>query len=97
MAMTIERQTLVYDGPGGPFQGVAVRDAAAGEARPGVLVVPNILGAKESDTEVAGRLATLGYVALVADVYGQGKRARRGEPARRPASLSQLMSGTGGW
>lgn len=80
MAMTIERQTLVYDGPGGPFEGVAVRDAAAGATRPGVLVVPNILGAKDSDTEVAERLATLGYVALVADVYGQGKRARRGEP-----------------
>ena len=76
--MAIRRRTIVYDGPGGPFEGVAAWDDAVEGPRPGVLVVPNILGQKESDNVVAERLAALGYVALAADLYGQGKRAVRG-------------------
>jgi len=80
MAMAIERQTIVYDGPGGPFEGVAAFDTAWGEPRPGVMIVPNVLGEKEQDRVVAERLAALGYVGFVADTYGQGKRTTRGTP-----------------
>lgn len=75
--MAIQRQTIVYDGPGGPFEGVAVSDSAWDAPRPGVMIVPNVLGAKEQDSVVAERLAALGYAAFVADVYGQGKRTTR--------------------
>ena len=78
--MAIERQTIVYDGPGGPFEGVAAFDTAWGEPRPGVMIVPNVLGEKEQDRVVAERLAALGYVGFVADTYGQGKRTTRGAP-----------------
>lgn len=78
--MAITRQTLVYEGPGGPFEGVAAWDDAVAGPRPGVLVIPNVLGQKESDNQVAERLAGLGYAALACDLFGQGKRARRGEP-----------------
>lgn len=74
------RQTLVYDGPGGPFEGTAVWDDGLGHARPAVLVLPNVFGAKEADVEKAEALARLGYVALVADLYGQGKRTAMGDP-----------------
>lgn len=72
--MAIVRQTLVYDGPGGPFEGVAAWDDAVEGQRPAVLVVPNILGQKQADNAKAEDLAKLGYVALAADVFGQGRR-----------------------
>lgn len=82
--MTVERQTVAYDGPGGPFEGVAAWDRAHDEAtggkRPGVLVIHNILGQKEADNRVADRLAGLGYAAFACDLFGRGKRTRRGEP-----------------
>ncbi|PCD01940.1 carboxymethylenebutenolidase [Sphingomonas spermidinifaciens] len=78
--MAIQRRELVYDGPGGPFEGVLAFDPDAGEARPGVLIVPNVLGQKEADNLVAERLAALGYVGLAADVFGQGKRTTRESP-----------------
>ncbi len=78
--MAIERQTIVYDGPGGPFEGVAAFDTAWDSPRPGVMIVPNVLGEKEQDRVVAERLAALGYVGFVADTYGQGKRTTRESP-----------------
>jgi len=78
--MAIERQTIVYDGPGGPFEGVAAFDPAWDAPRPGVMIVPNVLGEKEQDRVVADRLAALGYVGFVADTYGQGKRTTRESP-----------------
>lgn len=82
--MAIARETIVYDGPGGPFEGVAVSDTGRDGPRPGVMLVPNVLGTKEADFVNAGRLAELGYAAFVADLYGQGKRATRedDDPAR---------------
>ena len=78
--MVIERRTIVHDGPGGPFEGVAVVDSNWNGARPGVMIVPNILGVKEQDCVIGERLAALGYAAFVADVYGQGKRTTRESP-----------------
>lgn len=78
--MTIERRAIVYDGPGGPFEGVAAVDPVWEGPRPGVMIVPNVLGQKEQDNIVAERLAGLGYVGFVADTYGQGKRTTRESP-----------------
>jgi len=78
--MTIQRRTLIHDGPGGPFEGVVAWDDAFTVPRPGVMVIPNILGQKESDTVRAERLAALGYVGFAIDVYGQGKRTTRDSP-----------------
>lgn len=78
--MAIERQVRIYDGPGGPFEGLAAFDAAVEGPRPGILILPNVLGQKEADNRKAEALAALGYAALVADLYGQGKRGVRSEP-----------------
>lgn len=78
--MTIERRTIVHNGPGGPFEAVAVIGSDGDTPRPGVMVVPNVLGAKEQDYVIGERLAALGYAALVADLYGQGKRTTRESP-----------------
>lgn len=76
----IQRQTIIHDGPGGPFEGVVAFDNAASGPRPGVLIVPNVLGEKEQDRVTADRIAALGYVGFVADLYGQGKRTTRESP-----------------
>lgn len=76
--MTIQRRTLVYDGPGGPFEGVFAWDDAITAPRPSVLVIPNVLGQKEDDNRKAEALAALGYPALACDVFGQGKRGQPG-------------------
>lgn len=75
--MAVKRRTLVHDGPGGPFEGVVAWDDAIAGERPGILVIPNVLGQKESDNVRAERLAALGYVGFAIDVYGQGKRTTR--------------------
>lgn len=76
--MAIQRRTIVYDGPGGPFEGVFAWDDAVAAPRPGVLVIPNVLGQKEADNVKAEALAALGYPALACDVFGQGRRATPG-------------------
>lgn len=75
--MAIVRQTLVYDGPGGPFDGVIAWEDEVQTLRPGVLVIPNVLGQKEADNRKAEDIARLGYVGFACDVYGQGKRTTR--------------------
>ena len=75
--MAIVRQTMVYDGPGGPFEGVIAYEDEVETPRPGVLVIPNVLGQKESDSVNAENFAKLGYVGFVCDVFGQGRRKTR--------------------
>jgi len=78
--MVLTRQTIIHDGPGGPFESVAVVDDAAAGPVPGILLVPNVLGTKEADFLYAEKVAALGYAVLVADVFGQGKRTTREDP-----------------
>lgn len=80
--MTIVRQTMIYDGPGGPFEGVITYDDEVETARPGVLVAPNVLGQKEADNQKAEALARLGYVGFACDLFGQGKRPTAGSENR---------------
>jgi len=78
--MAIERFARIYDGPGGPFEGAVAFDTSSEAPRPGVLVIPNVLGQKEADNLKAEALAALGYVGFAIDVYGQGKRTTRDSP-----------------
>ncbi|RJF86238.1 dienelactone hydrolase family protein [Sphingomonas cavernae] len=89
--MAITRQTMVYEGPGGTFESVVARDDAATTPRPGVLIFPNVLGQKEFDNQRAEMLASLGYIALAADLYGQGKRATR-EDANPAEHMNALLA-----
>ncbi|MBU3077053.1 dienelactone hydrolase family protein [Sphingomonas quercus] len=77
--MTIEARAHVWEGPGGPFEG-HLAFAAGREPRPGILIAPTIMGVTDLERGIAARLAERGYVALVADVYGQ---------ARHPATMDE--------
>lgn len=89
--MAIVRETIVHDGPGGRFEGVAAYDDEVEAARPGVLICPNVLGQKEADNVVAEKLAALGYVAFACDVFGQGRRARR-EDADMARYMNEMLA-----
>ncbi|HKT75285.1 MAG TPA: dienelactone hydrolase family protein [Sphingobium sp.] len=78
--MTIIRRVIIHEGPGGPFESMAVVDDAAADPRPGILLFPNVLGTKEADFAYAEKVAALGYAVLVVDLYGQGKRTTRADP-----------------
>ena len=60
-----------------------------GERRPGVLVCPEWWGCNEYAKQRAIRLAELGYVALAADVYGEGKVTT--DPKQAGAWAGELM------
>ena len=62
--------------------------------RPGVIVVANVLGQKESDTAKAEALARLGYVGFACDTYGQGRRTTR-ESADPGVYMNQLNADRG--
>ncbi|KKW93379.1 dienelactone hydrolase family protein [Sphingobium chungbukense] len=78
--MTITRRVIVHEGADGPFESMAVFDAAATAPSPGILLFPNVLGTKETDFVYAEKVAALGYTVLVADVFGQGRRTTRTDP-----------------
>lgn len=87
--MTITRRTILHEGTGGLFESMAIADDAAGP-RPGILLFPNVLGTKEADFAYGAKVAALGYAVLVADMFGQGRRATRedADPARFMAELN---------
>ncbi|KFG89156.1 Dienelactone hydrolase [Sphingobium herbicidovorans NBRC 16415] len=78
--MPITRRVTIHEGPGGTFESLAVFDNTASGPRPGILLFPNVLGTKEADFAYAEKVATLGYIVLVTDLYGQGKRTARTDP-----------------
>lgn len=82
--MTFDEQTLIQGIAGEMFEHVVVREEGVEAERPGVLLFPNVLGVKPADIAYARRVAALGHVVLVVDLFGQGKRATRADadPAR---------------
>lgn len=63
------------------FSGTLVYDDASKSKRPGLVMVPNWLGATDMAIDKAKQVAGTDYVVLVADVYGKGVRPKNGEEA----------------
>ncbi len=64
---------------------VAYNTPAAGTKIPGVLVFPDWMGVSDHYKEIAEKLANMGYVAFVADVYGRGVRPKNADEAAKEA------------
>ena len=69
----VKTHTIEYKDGDVACKGVLVYDDAAKDARPGVLVVPEWWGVNDYVKHRGKQLAELGYVAFVADMYGDGK------------------------
>ncbi len=63
------------------FSGYLVYDDATQVKRPGLVMVPDWMGVTPTAVEKAKRVASAGYVVLLADVYGKGVRPRDAKAA----------------
>ncbi len=79
-------QMIPYDHDGTKMQGYLAYDDASAKKRPGVLVVHEFWGLNDFAKQRTEKLAQMGYVALGADMYGEGKVTQDREEARRLAS-----------
>lgn len=70
----VQTRTVTWEQGGVTCEGFLAWDDAQAGPRPGVLVVHQWMGLTENERMRARMLAELGYVALAADVYGQGVR-----------------------
>ncbi len=69
----IKHEPVEYRAGDTVCQGELVYDDAATQKRPGVVVFSEWWGLNDYPKQRAEQLAKLGYVALAADIYGQGK------------------------
>jgi dienelactone hydrolase len=70
----VKFETVNYKQGDTALEGWLVHDTAMKGKRPGVLVFPAWWGPSAQDKDVAEKLAKLGYVVFVADMYGKGVR-----------------------
>ena len=66
----VRTKTFYYKQASTTLEGYIAWDDAVKGKRPGVLVFPTYTGPSEFERDVARKLAKLGYVAIVADIYG---------------------------
>ncbi len=84
----VQTRTLDYAIDGVEFSSTLVWDDAAPGPRPGLVLVPNWMGATESAVEKARAIAGSRYVILVADVYGADVRpANAGEAGQAARAM----------
>lgn len=76
------------------FNGTLVYDDAVATKRPGLVMVPNWMGANASATEKAKAVAGTDYVVLVADVYGNGARPTNDKEALAEVKKAYADGGT---
>lgn len=70
----VKVQTVDYKQGDTTLEGWLVYDDAAHGKRPGIVVYPQWMGPSDDEKTVAEKLAQMGYVAFVADIYGKGVR-----------------------
>jgi dienelactone hydrolase len=92
----VQTQTIEYRQGDTILQGHLAFDASADTPRPGVLVFPEWWGVVDYVEQRARMLAELGYVALVADMYGNGRAAADADEAGAlmNAVLGDMETGT---
>ncbi|MCX5892943.1 MAG: dienelactone hydrolase family protein [Deltaproteobacteria bacterium] len=80
-------ETVTYQQDGTVCKGFLAYDDALKGKRPGVVVVPEWWGLNDFTRKKAEQLAGLGYVALAADMYGDGTVTKDPKEAARLAEL----------
>jgi dienelactone hydrolase len=70
----IQSQVVEYQHEDTTLEGAYVWDDASTAKRPGVVIYHTYTGPTSHEMDAAKRLAEMGYVAFVADIYGKGVR-----------------------
>jgi dienelactone hydrolase len=92
----VVEQPVSYSLAGTNFAGYLAYDEALRGKRPGVVVFPEWWGLNDYPKERARQLAAMGYVALAADMYGNGKVATNATEAGKLAGQFRSTWDTGG-
>ena len=73
--VSIKGEEVTYTLDGNPFKGYVAYNAKQKGKRPAIIVIPEWWGATEYAKIRARKLASLGYIAIAVDMYGNGKIA----------------------
>lgn len=87
----VKTEAVNYKAGTANAQGFLAYDAAVAGKRPGIVVVPEWWGLTQYPKTRAKQLAALGYVALAADIYGDGKTTE--DPKQAGAWSGALRNG----
>lgn len=74
-------RSVVYQIDGQSYESRLAYDANHTGPLPGLLMAPNWMGVSADAEEIAKRVASQGYVVLIADLYGQTVRPSNGDEA----------------
>lgn len=77
----VRAKSFDYEQANVTLEGYIAWDDAVKGKRPSVLVFPTYTGPSDFERDVARKLAKLGYVVMVADIYGKGIRPKAGKEA----------------
>ena len=83
----VQSKTVEYRQDTTALEGVLVSDASAKGKRPGILLVGDWMGVSDFARKQAEKVAQLGYVVLVADIYGKGVRPKDQKEAGTQAGI----------
>lgn len=82
----LKEETVTYNAGGVTLKGFIVYDESKTGKRPAVLVVHEWWGLNEYAKNRARQLASLGYIAMAVDMYGDGKTASNPQEAQEMAT-----------
>ncbi len=93
----LHEETVIYTVDGVTMKGLVVWDKSTTAKRPAVLVVHEWWGLNDYARSRARQLATMGYIAMAVDMYGDGKTAADPTQAKQlatPFYLNPMMAKT---
>jgi dienelactone hydrolase len=93
--VTMKTQTLTYSDGNKNFVSYLAWDGTRQGQRPGIVVFPEAFGLGDHAREKARRLAAAGYVALAADLYGDGQMYK--DMAALGPVISALYTNRAAW
>jgi len=75
-AAAVKSEPVAYKQDTASLEGLMVYDASAKGKLPGIVLVPDWMGMTDLARQYGERVAKLGYVVLVADIYGKNVRPK---------------------
>jgi len=81
MMSQVTVRSVVYQIDGQSYESRLAFDASQTGPLPGLLMAPNWMGVSAGAEEIAKRVASKGYVVLIADLYGQTVRPSNNDEA----------------
>jgi dienelactone hydrolase len=80
--MPLLADAIVYNDGDVVLEGYITGESPGAEPRPGVLIFPDWMGVHDGMKQAADAVAKLGYVAMVADMYGKESQPNNTDEAR---------------